>query len=199
MYGPYKVSVKEIEEITGLERTVTKLSRDSTKLYGERAPPDKNVKVTIPPDCCISALEVTCTELELSRVQVEARPPIEQEHCAFASFPNVMKLLPKINIFPVTYIVEGTTDINVGESNTMMKLALDSAELFGTTAPALFMMTFTALPPNAVPIAIVIFKEVASKRTQMAGVPLTVALHVAAASCAVVMKFAPVTVMVLLM
>ena len=66
-------------------------------------------------------------------------------------------------------------------------------------APAVKMVTETCLSPAVVTDPIVILNVVDGPPTseQLAVKPLTVVLHEAAVSCVVVMKLAPVTVMVL--
>ncbi len=75
----------------------------------------------------------------------------------------------------------------------------DSAWLLGDDAPALLIMSFKAFVPNGVPKPIIILNVVESNRVQLTFFWPKVALQVAAASCAVVMKFKPFTVTTLLM
>jgi hypothetical protein len=118
---------------------------------------------------------------------------------AFPSFAGVIKLIPNIVIFPVAYKADGATDAREGESSSNRKMEPDSAWLFGNTAPALLMTSFKAYFPNTVVIRIEILNVELSKRTQDTLALPSVALHVAAESCAVVIKLAPVTVIVPLM
>ena len=86
--------------------------------------------------------------------------------------------------------------VRLGAASTVKKLAPDVAE---PVVPAVAMVTETALSPAVVTVPIVILNavDVPATSEQVAVMPLTVALHEAAASCAVVMKLVPVTVMVL--
>ena len=85
----------------------------------------------------------------------------------------------------------------VGAARTVTKLAADVTTLFGLPAPAVAIVKTTTLPPALVPDPITSLTLVESRRVHAAAVPPTVALHEAAASCVVVMKLVPVTVMVL--
>ncbi len=81
-----------------------------------------------------------------------------------------------------------------GVASTVKKPAADVAE---PAVPAVAMVTETCLAPGNVTVPIVILNVLSSTSEQVAVMPLTVALHEAAVSCAVVMKLVPVTVMVL--
>ena len=83
----------------------------------------------------------------------------------------------------------------VGVASTVKKSEVDVAE---TVVPAVEMVTETCLAPVVVPDPMTSLTLVAPRREHAAALPPTVALHEAAASCAVVMKLAPVTVMLLL-
>ena len=105
-------------------------------------------------------------------------------------------MIPKIVIFPVAYNAEGATDAREGASSSTKKLDPDSAWLLGNTAPALLMTSFNPHFPNTVVITIEILNVESSKRTHDTFALPSTALHVAAESCAVVIKLAPVTVIV---
>ena len=109
-----------------------------------------------------------------------------------------MKLVPVTVMVLLTYAEVGAMDVAAGAPSTATKLASDVTTLFGLPAPAVAIVKTTTLPPAVVPDPMTSLTLVAPRREHAAAVPPTVALHEAAASCAVVMKLAPVTVMLLL-
>jgi hypothetical protein len=85
--------------------------------------------------------------------------------------------------------------VNAGAPSTVTMVEADAAE---KAIPEVEIVTKTCVVPAVVPDPIVTFKEVDVPPTseQLVVVPPKVALHEAAASCAVVMKLVPNTVMV---
>ena len=92
----------------------------------------------------------------------------------------------------------GAALVSVGAPSTVTIFEADVPE---PVVPAVTIVTETGLAPVPVPDPIVTLNvvDVPPTSEQLAVIPPTVALHVAAASCVVVMKLVPVTVMVLLM
>ncbi len=98
---PDEVFANDTDKITGLERIETKFSGDLTKLKGKTASAVANVMLKLYKDGGVPELAVIRTRVELKSKQVAAYPPISQMHCAFASFAEVKKFIPKIFICPV--------------------------------------------------------------------------------------------------
>ena len=92
----------------------------------------------------------------------------------------------------------GAALVSVGAFSTVTMVEADVAE---TLVPAVEIVTEICFAPAVVPVPILTFNVVSvpPASEQLAAALSIVALHDAAGSCAVVMKLAPLTVMVMLM
>jgi len=91
----------------------------------------------------------------------------------------------------------GAALISVGLPTTVTMLAADIALLLGLTAPAVLNVTLTTFGPDGVPNAATNSSVVSVARKQLACALPRYATHLASESNDVVMKFDPVTVIVL--